>query len=53
MTYKRGNHHLTKKIEQLDYWINLLYFAHKILIVILVIIILISLIYKKLNYKFD
>ena len=53
LTYKRGNHLLNKKIEELDYWIDYLYFAHKILIVILVIIIIISLIYKKLNSKFD
>ena len=51
LTYKRGNHLLSKKIEELDYWIDYLYFAHKILIVILVIIIIISLIYKNLNSK--
>tara|TARA_B100000767_G_scaffold264796_1_gene280117 strand:- start:4 stop:348 length:345 start_codon:yes stop_codon:yes gene_type:complete len=53
LTYKRGNHLLNKKIEELDYWIDYLYFSHKILIVILVIIIIVSLIYKKLNSKFN
>lgn len=48
-TYDRGSYLLTEKINFYDYWIDMLYGTHKIMIVVLCIIIIIMLIYKLLN----
>jgi hypothetical protein len=48
-TYERGSYLLTEKINFYDYWIDMLYGTHKIMIVILCIIVVIMLIYKLMN----
>ena len=48
-TFDRGSYLLTEKINFYDYWIDMLYGTHKIMIVILCIIVVIMLIYKLMN----
>ena len=48
-TFDRGSHLLAEKLQFYDYWIDMLYGTHKIMIVVLCIIVIIMLIYKLMN----